>query len=127
MPGLEGTRWVPATVDDPAIPQKENGETGFPISPLRTHHRRAVVALIAGPPSFVRRTICLASTAIKHENHALSVDWRDNEDGILDATREGSATRSDALNPRRNDSFSRHRFEGRQVRPPAARRHDARH
>jgi len=48
MPGLEGTRWVPATVDDPAIPQKENGETGFPISPLRTHHRRAFVALAAG-------------------------------------------------------------------------------
>src|SRR5258708_23361630 len=27
---------------------KENGETGFPISPLRTHHQRAFVALAAG-------------------------------------------------------------------------------
>jgi hypothetical protein len=29
-------------------PEKENGETGFPISPLRTHHQRAFVALAAG-------------------------------------------------------------------------------
>ena len=29
-------------------PKKENGETGFPISPLRTHLQRAFVALAAG-------------------------------------------------------------------------------
>ena len=155
--------------------QRESGETSFPVSPLRTHLRRAFVALAAGrgwpqslagprmasglrdprpsPPSsghdrsmrmdrshrtpapvsrqpsplergggapsktistrhsrgpsaafatarnltvslsarrpfafqrtatnFVRRTICLAAQAFKHENPPTPVDWRDNED-----------------------------------------------
>jgi hypothetical protein len=36
--------------------------------------------LIAGHPSFVGRTICPVAILFKHENQALSVDWRDNED-----------------------------------------------
>ena len=38
------------------------------------------VLALASTPSFVRRTICLTAFTSKHENQALPVDWRDNED-----------------------------------------------